>query len=119
MTRRVRAFADGIILGLLGMALALRLLARPGFAAPPEPGLVALCGGGQIVWIAPGEDPSEPGRAADACPWMGLSTLAEGTPPPALPGLAARPETAIPPLAGRLPATAAPGGYRARAPPGA
>ena len=106
---------------LIAVALALRLLAGPAFAAPPVPGLVPICAGGQIVYVAlegygGPEDPA-PEHGPDPCPWMGLGPLLGAVEPPALPVAvaAAAPQG---PSAGpeRLQAGRA-AGYRPRAPP--
>ncbi|GMG83214.1 hypothetical protein LNKW23_24270 [Paralimibaculum aggregatum] len=120
---------QSLALGLVVCLLVLRLVAGTALAAPKpaEEGLIALCLGGQIVYVAlEGYDgPTEPGpdggetQAADPCPWMGLGpALADaGLPdlPRPAPAAAARPRLVPPPAPART-------GLRAhppRAPPAA
>jgi len=63
---------------MLGAALSLmmcmRVLIVPGFAADLASGLVSLCAGGEVIWVAAGGvAPVEDGKPRIPCPWLALS----------------------------------------------
>ncbi|MEO0624764.1 MAG: hypothetical protein AAFU49_20120 [Pseudomonadota bacterium] len=104
---------------LLALVLVARLFVGPAFAAPSETGLVPLCLGGKIVYVAlEGYDgPTEPAETDPVpCPWLGLGPVLDFASAPDLP---APPLTTAPthlPLIG-TPRRPAASSFQARAPP--
>lgn len=73
----------------VALFLALRVVAQPLVLAAPEPGLMALCSGGKIVYVSietgqPVETDGEHGLAADPCPFFGVTAF-DATDHPGLP----------------------------------
>ncbi len=75
---------------LLGCVIVLRLVAAPFIIASPAPGIMAICSGGQIVYISmqDGQPVDTPdGAEVDPCPFFGIvSVVAQADPvltPPA------------------------------------
>ncbi|SLN52791.1 hypothetical protein ROA7450_02672 [Roseovarius albus] len=63
---------------LLAFVLALRVIAAPVVMAAPEPGLIALCSGGKIVYVSletgapvPASETDTP--HGDPCPFFGIT----------------------------------------------
>ena len=81
----------GALALLLGLVLALRVIAVPFVMAAPAPGLMAICSGGEIVYVS--LDTGQPvsnGPAADPCPFFGTTAALTGAgPDPARPVFAA------------------------------
>lgn len=104
----------------LVLVLSLRVVAAPFIMASPAPGIMAICAGGQILYISmesgqPVEDDSE--FDAEPCPFFGImSMLAEAHPPQIAPVSLtvseARPITGL-----AHPIDTAPQAYLSRAPP--
>ncbi|MDT8343341.1 MAG: hypothetical protein RQ752_02800, partial [Thermohalobaculum sp.] len=66
---------------LMGVALAMLIVARallaPVLAQSAVPGLVALCAGGALIWVAAeGVAPVDETASRDPCPWLGLGAAA-------------------------------------------
>ncbi len=102
----------------MALVVALRVIAAPLVMAAPEPGMIAICSGGQIYYVSLDGTPHDPETLkSDPCPFLGIGlALADPAPDIEAPKRAvldlARP---IPRLAGH---PAAPGrANRARAPP--
>lgn len=73
----------------IALALALRIVASPAVMASPEPGIMAICSGGKIVYVSMETglpvDESE-GPASVPCPYFSVTTVAAiGDAPLALP----------------------------------
>ncbi|MFN3211099.1 MAG: hypothetical protein ACE369_19290 [Roseovarius sp.] len=74
---------------LVALFVAARVVAQPLILAAPGPGLIALCSGGQIVYVSietglPADTGEDIGHAADPCPFFGVTSLslaAEATAP--------------------------------------
>ncbi len=103
---------------LLAVIVALRVIAAPLVVAAPQPGLIAICSGGQIHYVSFDGTPVEPDApAADTCPFLGI-TLALADPVPAIPmartGRTGRLQPV--PFTAHVPARTVPGNP-ARAPP--
>jgi len=67
------------LVAVLCTFVALRVIAQPLIMAAPEPGLIALCQNGQIVYVA--WDTGAPVDAApqpDPCPYFGVSAVIDG-----------------------------------------
>lgn len=96
---------------VLALVVALRVVAAPVLLAAPEPGMIAVCAGGQIYYVTLNGDPVE-GEAheADPCPFLGL-TLALGSGVALLPA----PQTVAHDAARPLPQAAAISARRLRA----
>ena len=66
---------------LLALALALRLIAAPIIMQAPAPGLMAICSGGQIIYISMQDgqpvDPDE-GPDATSCPFFSVMSVLPG-----------------------------------------
>lgn len=85
MARRIRQFGKLGLMLVLAWFVALRVVAQPLIMAAPEPGLMALCVGGQVIYVS--TDTGQPvetdtGIAADPCPFFGVTAgldLAEPT----------------------------------------
>lgn len=81
MQRSSRHPGDEAARRLLGaallVALMFRLMAGPALMAPPSPGLVPICAGDKIVYLAlhGGAETPAP-KAADPCPVFGLALAA-------------------------------------------
>ncbi len=76
-----------VLTALLALVMALRVAAQPAVLTAPDPGVIALCSGGQIVYVSletglpvPGED-SAP--KADPCPFFGVTAFDLATAPAA------------------------------------
>ncbi len=110
MRRRASLRLEVWVFAGLALVLAARLLAGPAYAAPPAPGLVALCAGSQTVWIAlPGYDGPAPEAQTEPCPWMGLGPAVPAPDAPALapphrPAIPAAPHAAAAPPSAPRPA---------------
>lgn len=102
----------------LGLAMALRLAALPSLLPQPSAGLVPICAGGQIVYLAIGADGPLPdgAPAADPCPVFGLAHAVPAA-PPALPVRAGAAASAKAPVGASRGTRRAPPAYRPRAPP--
>jgi hypothetical protein len=58
------------------LALALRVVAMPWTMAAPEPGLIAICAGGQITYISiDGTPVPDEDRQSDDCPLLGVTAM--------------------------------------------
>ncbi|MEM1345678.1 MAG: hypothetical protein AAGI34_14015 [Pseudomonadota bacterium] len=105
-------------------ALVVRAWAGPVLAVPPAAGLVPLCLGGEIVYVAlEGQDravefiaPEDDERLREPCPAFGFSGDAFGAPPVALAPLAGAQPTPAPVTARTKAYRPAPA-FEARAPP--
>lgn len=104
----------------LVLVLSLRVVAAPFIMASPAPGIMAICAGGEIIYISmedgqPVDDDS--GFDAEPCPFFGImSMLADVHPPDPAP--VALSVLEVRPLAGHnLPSGVIPSAYRSRAPP--
>lgn len=110
--------ARGLLAVLLALVVALRVVAAPVILSGPEPGVMAICSGGQIYYVTLDGTPVE-GDApeADPCPFMGIPlALADiADPLPSMRG-AERPLGVAIPQA-RVAAHARPRANAARAPP--
>ena len=107
---------------LMGAALALllgfRLLLGPALLPPPEPGLVPICGGTVILYVALDGKAGDPGaKLSDPCPFFGFSAAPPEAGAPVLaaaeavfPGYPAVRAKTPPEQGGRA-------GYTSRAPP--
>ncbi|MEL6197462.1 MAG: hypothetical protein AAFT19_06420 [Pseudomonadota bacterium] len=103
---------DALWRGAAALILAIALCARPGVGAAAlsvsaPPGMVAICAGGQIIYVVlEGFDLPEaeapPAERADPCPAFAFAAA------PAPPPLAARPSTVSLPAGPVLPAFARP-----------
>lgn len=105
---------------LLGLVLALRLVAAPIILQAPAPGLMAICSGGEIIYISmeDGQPVSEgEGPASASCPFFSVMSVLPGveTPVP-VPVRLARPVEPLA-VAAQLRAIEAFRDYRSRAPP--
>lgn len=105
---------------VLALVLVMRLVSAPYVMASPAPGIMAICSGGEIIYISmkdgqPVEDSGE--FATEACPFFGItSVLADTYPPHVAPRVltAAQAE----PIAGlALPSDISRHDYHSRAPP--
>ncbi|MFK7939777.1 MAG: hypothetical protein AB8B82_10375 [Roseovarius sp.] len=72
---------------VLALVLVMRLVAAPYVMASPAPGIMAICSGGEIVYISmkdgqPVEDNEE--YAAEACPFFGIISVLDDTYPPSV-----------------------------------
>lgn len=70
---------------MVAFFVALRVIAQPLILAAPHPGVMAICAGGQIVYVSldtglPVE--TETGIAADPCPLFGVTALTDVAAPP-------------------------------------
>lgn len=73
----------GPIAVLLAVLLALRLIAAPIAMAAPQDGLIALCSGGQIVYVTPDGTPVDPDDTRpDTCAFCGLTLALPDIAPP-------------------------------------
>lgn len=75
---------------LLALFMTIRVVAQPVILAAPEPGVMALCSGGKIVYVSietglPVEPGDDTGVRADPCPFFGVTAfdLSTATPGPA------------------------------------
>ncbi|MGK7651409.1 hypothetical protein ACSQ76_02940 [Roseovarius sp. B08] len=65
---------------LLALFIAIRVVAQPTILAAPESGVMALCSGGQIVYVSmdtgqPVDTGDDTGLAADPCPFFGVTAF--------------------------------------------
>ncbi|MEL6337245.1 MAG: hypothetical protein AAFQ88_11465 [Pseudomonadota bacterium] len=125
-----RCLAQHVALAVLTLALLLRVLAGPALASPPAPGMIPICLGGQIVYVAldgfgvddlstmldegPAEETATRG---EPCPAVGFA-LAVAPPPPLVAPRAAWPIVQLRGAAQHLPVRAhCTRSRQARAPP--
>ena len=69
-----------LITVLVALLVSLRVVVQPLVLAAPEPGLMALCSGGQIVYVSietgqPVETDSESATLAEPCPFYGVTAF--------------------------------------------
>lgn len=70
----------GLLAPLLALVVALRVIAAPLVMTAPEPGMIAICAGGQIVYVSLDGAPSDADAPKpDPCPFLGI-TLALNEP---------------------------------------
>lgn len=114
-------WVPGLALLLLAAALSLRVLG-PGLLPAPKDGYVALCAGGEIVYLPASElgldfgGEGDDAPAPQPCPWFGLAHAATVEPP----DVSVAPSVAIEALplpVWAVPAGRAPASVRARGPP--
>ena len=101
MLHAIRAMECDGARRLMGAALALlltfRLLLGPALLPPPEPGLVPICGGTAILYVALDGKAGDPGaKLSDPCPFFGFAAA-----PPEAGAPAPRPYLFRPGFAGR------------------
>jgi len=83
--RQLQLLTGGVLTPLLAVVVALRVIAAPLVMAAPEPGLIALCSGGQIYYVTLDGTPADADTPQpDRCPFLGI-TLALADPGPAIP----------------------------------
>ncbi|WP_120500345.1 hypothetical protein [Roseovarius sp. EL26] len=66
----------GFMAVLLAFVLALRIVAAPVVMAAPQPGMIALCSGGQIIYVSLESGEPVPGSEtehSDPCPFFGIT----------------------------------------------
>lgn len=84
---------------LLALVVALRVIAAPLVIAAPEPGLIAICSGGQIHYVSLDGTPVDPDASPpDPCPFLGI-TLALADPTPEIVAPRRDSHTLAPPVA--------------------
>lgn len=73
----------------LALGLALRVVAMPWVMAAPEPGVMAICAGGQIVYVSlDGTPVPDQTPQSDDCPLLGVTAAVLSTAPQVLPWVA-------------------------------
>jgi hypothetical protein len=80
MAREMTAICKAALTVLLALFIAFRVVAQPAILAGPEPGLMALCSGGQIVYVSmetglPVDKGDDTGPMADPCPFFGVTAF--------------------------------------------
>ncbi len=80
MARNVTAICKAALTVLVALFIAIRVVAQPTILAAPDPGLMALCSGGQIVYVSmetglPVETDDETDLLADPCPFFGVTAF--------------------------------------------
>ncbi|KRS12564.1 hypothetical protein XM53_10760 [Roseovarius atlanticus] len=80
MARDMTAICKAALTVLLALFIAIRVVAQPTILAAPEPGVMALCSGGQIVYVSmetglPVKNDGETGLLADPCPFFGVTAF--------------------------------------------
>ncbi len=78
--RHMTAICKAAFTLVLALFIAIRVVAQPTILAAPEPGVMALCSGGQIVYVSmetglPVENDGETGLLADPCPFFGVTAF--------------------------------------------
>ncbi|MDD9726888.1 hypothetical protein PVV74_15615 [Roseovarius sp. SK2] len=78
--RNVTAICKAALTVLVALFIAIRVVAQPTILTAPDPGLMALCSGGQIVYVSmetglPVENDDETGLLADSCPFFGVTAF--------------------------------------------
>lgn len=108
----------GILAPLMALAVALRVIAAPLVVAAPEPGMIAICSGGQIYYVTLDGTPVDPETAhSDPCPFLGIGlALADAAPEIEAPRRGLR-DLSRPILPVAAPSAAPVKANRARAPP--
>lgn len=76
MKPRAKPIGQVLLTFVVAWVLALRVVAQPILLNPDEPGLIALCSGGQIFYVStktgtPVSDKN--GLAKDPCPFVGVT----------------------------------------------
>lgn len=79
--RHMTAICKAALTVLLALFIAIRVVAQPAILAAPEPGIMALCSGGQIVYVSmetglPVDTGNDPTPMADPCPFFGVTAFA-------------------------------------------
>ena len=80
MARDMTAICKAALSVLVALFIAVRVVAQPTILAAPDPGLMALCSGGQIVYVSmetglPVETDDETDLLADPCPFFGVTAF--------------------------------------------
>lgn len=80
MARDMTAICKAALTVLLALFIAIRVAAQPTILAAPEPGVMALCSSGQIVYVSmetglPVETDDETELLADPCPFFGVTAF--------------------------------------------
>ena len=105
---------------ILAMVLALRVVAAPFIMASADPNLMAICAGGQIVYVSIQDgQPVDGGEGPEpeACPFFGIMSVLAGSDAPMVEPVALTVQDVQPALALTLPPDALPYDHRSRAPP--
>ena len=78
----------GVAMVMLALVLAMRLVAAPIILSAPAPGLMAICSGGQIIYISmeDGQPVGEgEGPQSTSCPFFGVMSVLPGADMPIVP----------------------------------
>ena len=80
MARTMTEICKAAMTVLVALFIAIRVVAQPTILAAPEPGVMALCSGGQIVYVSvetglPVEEEDETGLLVDPCPFFGVTAF--------------------------------------------
>ncbi|QFT91605.1 hypothetical protein FIU86_02045 [Roseovarius sp. THAF9] len=80
LPRHMTAICKAAFTLVLALFIAIRVVAQPTILAAPDPGLMALCSGGQIVYVSmetglPVENDDETGLLAESCPFFGVTAF--------------------------------------------
>lgn len=115
-----KGLLNGLITVLLALTLAVRVISAPFILAAPAPGLMAICSGGQIVYISMKDGQpveAEDGQTGEACPYFGVLSVLPETDVPQVAPVPVRSHDISLEATALVTGLIASGNYRPRAPP--